>query len=148
MAGISYIVASRQGEAAVVVLELAGVSDLLHEEGHEPGRIVGRACTSFLSANRIRDMVLEVGARSVLVVPAGREHDLDADPVGTGTLGEFVRLWNGRLVVAEAMIVECLLRGICAHRAPGSRAGDHAETLGELVNIGFSATVQVIDGPG
>ena len=118
--GVSYVVASGQDEGTVVVLELAGVSDLLEEDGHEPERMGRRAGASFMGADRVRDVVLEVGARNVLAVPAGLEQDLQADPVGTGALGEFVRLWNGRLVVAEAMVVERLVRGIRGHRAPGS----------------------------
>ena len=130
------------------MLELACVSDLLEKDGHDPDRKGGRAGAPFMGTDRVRDMVLKIGARHVPAVPAGREHDLDANPIGTGTLGEFIRLCNGLLVVAEAMVVKCLVRGIRAHRPPGSRAGDHAETLGELVDVSFSATVQVVDGPG
>jgi len=63
------------------------------------------------------------------------------------TLGEFVRLRDGVLVVAEAMEVERLVCGIRAHRAPGSRTSNHAETLGKLLNILLGATVQVVDSP-
>jgi hypothetical protein len=80
-------------------------------------------------------------------IPARREQDLDANAVGAVALWERVRLWDGRLVEAEAMVVEGLVRGIRAHRASGGRAGDHAETLGELLNVGFGATMQVVDGP-
>ena len=45
------------------------------------------------------------------------------------------------------MVVEGLVRGVRGHRASGGRAGDHAETLGELLDVGFGATVQVVDGP-
>ena len=107
----------------------------------------GRAGAPFMRTDRVRDVVLEVGARGVLTIPARWEHDLDANAVGAIAHWERVRLSDGRLVIAEAMVVESLLRGIRAHRASGSRAGDHAETLGELLNIGFGATMQVVDGP-
>ena len=100
-----------------------------------------------MRTDRVRDVVLEVGARDVLTIPACWEHDLDANAVGARALWERERLGDGRLIIAEAMVVEGLVRWIITHRASGSRAGDHAETLGELSNIGFGATMQVVDGP-
>jgi len=70
MAGVSYGVACRQDEGAVVVLEIAGVGHLLEEECHKPDGVTGRAGASFLRADGVRDMVLEVGARNVLAIPA------------------------------------------------------------------------------
>lgn len=147
MAGVSYIVTSRQDKGAVVVFEIAGLGDLLDEDGHKPDGMGGRAGASFPHAHRVRDMVPVVGTRNVLAIPARREEDLDANPFGAVALGEFLCFWDGGLVEAEAMEAECLVRGIRAHRAPARRAGDHAETLGELLNGFFVATVQVVDGP-
>jgi len=147
MAGISYVVASRQDEGAIVVFEVLGMGKLLEEDGHKPNGMGGRAGAPFMCTDRVRDMVFEVGARNVLTIPARWEHDLDANAVRTVTLGKRVRLWDGRLVVAEAMVVEGLVCGISAHRASGGRARNHAETRGELLNVGFGTTMKVVDGP-
>jgi hypothetical protein len=147
MAGKPYVVAGGQDKGTVIVFEPAGIGDLLDEDGHKPNGMGGGAGATFRRTDRVGDMVLEVGARSVLAVPARWELDLDANPVGTGAFGEFIALRDGRLIVAEAMEVESLLRGIGAHHASTGRASDHTETLGELLNIGFGATMQVVDGP-
>jgi len=89
MVGISYVVAGRQDEGAVIILVLEGIGDLLEEDGDKPDGVGGWAFASFMRANRVRDMVLVVGARYVLAIPARLEHDLDAKPAGTMTLGEF-----------------------------------------------------------
>ncbi len=147
MAGVPYVVTSRQGEGAVVVFEVLGMGHLLNEDGHESNGMGRRAGTSFMGTDRVRDMVLEVGTCDVSAIPARREQDLDANAVGAFALWERERLRDGRLVVAEAVVVESLVRGIRAHRASGGRSGDHAEPLGELLNVGFGATMQVVDGP-
>jgi len=147
VAGVPYVVTSRQDEAAIVIFEALGMGDLLDEDGHEPNGVGGRAGTSFLRTDRVRDVVLEVGARGVPTIPARREQDLDANAVGTVTFWEGERLWDGSLIEAEAMVVEGLFPGISAHRASVGLAGDHAEPLGELLNVGFCATMQVVDGP-
>ena len=120
---------------------------LFEEDRHKPNGVGGRAGAAFMRTDRVRDVVLEVGARDVLTIPARWEHDLDANAVGAIALRERIRLGDGRLVKAKTMVVESLIRWISALRASGSRAGDHAETLGELLNIGFGATMQVVDGP-
>ena len=115
MAGVSYGVASSQDEGAVVVFKIASPGDLLDEDGHKADGMGCRAGASFMGANRVRDMVLEVGACRILAIPACWEHDLDANPIGTVLFGEFERLWT---VTAEAMVVECLVRGIRALLGP------------------------------
>lgn len=144
MAGVSYVVASRQDESAGVVLELGRVGELLEEDGHKADRVGVRAFASFVGAERVRDMVLEVGARSVLAIPARLEHDLDANPVGTILFGEFQRL---RVVGAEAMIVECVVVGRVL-RSLIRGTSDHAETRRKLnkVLVGL-ATMQIVDSP-
>ena len=123
------------------------MGNLLEEDRHKPHGVGGRAGASFMRTDRVRDVVLEVGARDVLTIPACWEHDLDANAVGARALWERERLGDGRLVKTEAMVVESLVRCIIALRASGSRTGDHAETLGELLDIGFGAAMQVVDGP-
>jgi len=147
MAGVPYIVTSSQDEGAVVVFKVLGMGKLLDEDRHKPDRMGGRAGASFMRTDRVRYMVLEVGARCVLTIPARREDDLNTNAVGTIARWERVRLWDGRLVVAEAMVVEGLVRGIRCHLASGGRARDHAEILGELLDVGFGATMQVVHGP-
>jgi len=146
MAGVSYVVASRQDKGAIIILVLAGVGDLLEEDRHKADGVGRRAGPSFMRTNRVRDMILEVGARSVLAIPARLEHDLDANPVGTRTLGEFERLWDGGLVVAETMEVECVV--VCGGtRCLFRRTSDHAETLRKLLDLLLGATMQVVDSP-
>ena len=147
MAGVSYVVTSSQGEGAIVVFEVLGVGKLLKEDGHESNGVGGGAGASFMRTDRVRNVVLEVGARGVSAIPARWEQDLDANAVGAIALRERERLRDGRLIKAEAVVVERLVRGIRAHRASGGRAGDHAETRGELLDFGFGAAMQVVDGP-
>jgi len=147
VAGVPYVVAGGQDEGAVVVFEVLGMGNLFDEDSHEPDGMGGRAGASFLRTNRVRDMVLEVGTRSILTIPAGRKQDLDANTVGTVSVRECVRFWDGRFVEAEAMVIEGLVRRIRAHRTPGRRACDHAKAWGELLNSCFGATMQVVDSP-
>jgi hypothetical protein len=147
VAGVPYVVTSRQDESAVIVWEVLSMGELLDEDGHKSNGMGGGAGTSFVRTDRVRDMVLEVGACGVPTIPARWEQDLDANAIGTFTLWEGERLWDGRFVVAEATVVEGLVRGVGAHRVSGGLAGDHAEALGELPNVGFGATMQVVDGP-
>ena len=144
MAGVSYGVSSGQGECAIVIREFAGVGKLLEEDRHNPLGVAGRAGAAFMRAYRVRDMVLEVGARSVDAIPARLEHDLDANRVAM-MLGEFERL---RIVSAtEAVVVECVV----VSRVPlglGSGTSDHSEALRKLHNrLIVCTTVQVVDGP-
>lgn len=147
VAGVPYVVTGRQDEGAVVIFKVPSMGNLLDEDGHEPNGMGGRAGASFMRTGRVRDVVLEVGARGVPTIPARREQDLDTNAVGTSTLRERERLWDGRLVEAEAMVVEGLVPGIRAHRASAGLAGDHTETLGELLDVGFGASMQVVDSP-
>ena len=115
---------------------------MLDEDGDKPFRVGGRAGAEFMRAYRVRDVVLEVGARSIHAIPARREHDLDANRVAL-MLGEFERL---RVVsAAEAMVVECVV----VSRVPlglGRGTSDHSETLRKL-HMRLIATMQVVDGP-
>ena len=70
MAGVPDVVACSQGEGAVVVFEVLRMGKLLKEDGHEANGVGGRAGASFLRTDRVRDMVLEVGARGIPTVPA------------------------------------------------------------------------------
>jgi len=143
MAGVSYGVASGQGECAFIIREVFGVGKLLEEDSHKPFGVAGRAGAGFMIADRVRDMVLEVGARNVHAIPALREHDLDANPV-TLTLGEFERLRIVSVVV-EAMVVECFV--VCRVRhGLGSGTSDHSEALRKL-HTRLIATMQVVDSP-
>ena len=144
MAGVSYVVASRQDETAFVVLELAGVGELLEEDGHKADRVGVRAFASFMGAERVRDMVLEVGARSVLAIPARLEHDLDANPAGTLFFREYQHLV---VAAAEAMKVECVVVG-SGIRFLIRGTSDHAETLRKLNKfLVVLATMQIVDSP-
>ena len=147
MAGIADVITSGQREGAVVVFEVVGMGHLFNEDGHESNGMGGRAGTSFMGTDRVRNVVLEVGARDISAIPARGKQDLDANAVGVSALWERKRLRDGRLVVAEAMVVEGLVRWIRGHRASGGGTGDHAETLGELLNDLFGAAMQVVDGP-
>ncbi len=112
MAGVPYVVTGSQGEGTVVVFEVLGMGNLLDEDGHESNGMGGRAGTSFLRTNRVRDMVLEVGARGIPTIPARWEQDLDANAVGAIAVRESERLCDGRFVKAEAMVVESLVSRI------------------------------------
>ena len=146
MIGVSYVVASGQGECAIVILELVGFGKLLEEDRHKSFGMGGRAVTGFKRADRERDMVLEVGTRSILAIPARREHDLDAYPVWTSLLGEFERLRGVSLgIFSEAMEPESVVVG---RVPPGLVSGtsDHAKTLRKLY-VRLLATMEVVDTP-
>ena len=148
MARVADVVAGGEDKGAVVVLKVLGVRELLEEDGHEADGVGRRAGAALLGADRVRDVVLEVGARGILAVPAGREEDLDADTVGAVAIRERERLRDGCLVEAQAVVVERLVRRIrAAHRAPRRRASDHAETGRELHDFGLGTAVQVVHGP-
>ena len=70
VAGVPYVVTSRQDEGAVVIFKVLGMGNLLDEDGHKPNGMGGRASASFMRTDRVRDVVLEVGARGVPTVPA------------------------------------------------------------------------------
>ena len=48
MAGVSYGVASGQGECAVVIREVFGFGDLFDEDSDKPFRVGGRAGAEFM----------------------------------------------------------------------------------------------------
>jgi len=142
MAGVSYGVAGGQGECAIVIREVFGVGNLLDEDSHKPFGVAGRAGAEFIRADRVRDMVLGVGAHGVHTIPARREQDLDANRV-TVTLGEVERL---RIVsIGEATVAECIVVGSVPHGL-GRGTGDHSEALGKL-HMRLIATMQVVDSP-
>ena len=89
-------------------------------------------------------MILEVWASDVIAIPARREYDMHEKAIGAIFRRERVRLNVGALVV-EAFELDGLVSGSTIHRASVGVAGNHAEAFGKSPNVGFGATMQVVD---
>ncbi len=123
------------------------MDNLLELERHKPNRMGGRAGAPFLRTHGVRDVVLEICARDVPTIPARWEYDMHENAFVAVALWERVCHWVGWLVVVHAIVADGLVRGSRARRPSVGRAGDHAQTLGELSNVGFGATMKVVDAP-
>src|SRR5258706_946665 len=123
------------------------MDNLLKLERHKPNGMGGRAGASFRRTDRVRDVVHEVCARGILTIPARREYNLHENAFVAKSFWERVRHWVGRLCVVHALVDDGLVRWSRARCTFLGRAGDHAEARGELPNVGFGATMIVVDAP-
>ena len=142
MGGVPYVVTSRYDEAAFVIFEAFGTENLVELERHKSNGMGARAGGSFRRTDRVRDVVLEVRARDVLTIPARREQDTHHNAFLALAIWELVRQWVGLLLI-QASEPCGLVLGSRVHRTSGGRAGDHAETGGELLNV--RTTMKVVD---
>ena len=120
------------------------MDNLLQPERHKPNGMGGRAGVSLDRTDGVRDVVLEVWATDVLAIPARRHYNMHEKASGAICRWERVRRIIDPLVV-ETHELDGLVFVRVGHRASVGVAGDHAEAFGKSLNVGFGATMQVVD---
>ena len=124
------------------------MENLLEPDRHDPNGMGGRAGASFACTDRVRDVVLEVCARSVLTIPARREYDMHENAFVARALWERVRLWVGRLrAVTTEEAGGRVRRNIRVESTSVGVTGDHAEARRELLSVCFGATMMIVGAP-